>query len=427
MKFDLCNDMDKMDRKLSAGFKRKQKVKKYTALIISFVVVVIALIGFRSLLKSSINRSMIRTSVAEIGAIEATITASGVVIPEYEQLITSPIQSKIEQIFYKAGEKAHAGESILQLNKEFIQMAYEKLQDELELKINRKAQLNLKLERSQIDLQAAYDIKKLQTDAIVSQYEQEKHLYEIGAGTKANLDQASLKLDVSRRELVQLHNQIENQQKSLEADLRELDLQISIQQKNITELRRQMELADAKADCDGVITWVNDNIGATVNEGDIVARIADLNSFKVEASISGFHAAKLQIGAPVNVRIGDMDLRGEIANIRPTIQNGIITFIIKLNDKTNELLRSNLRVDVSVITSFKDNVIRVANGPFVNGSGPQDIFIVEGNRAVRRRVAIGATNFDYVEIENNIKAGDEIIISNMNDYIHRKEVIIKDK
>ena len=419
--------MNKMDRELPAGFKRTQKLKRYFTLIIIVFVVVLALIGFRSLLKSKINRSMIRIAVAEIGAIEATITASGAVIPEYEQVITSPIQSKIKQILYRAGEQIKAGESILQLNKEFIQIAYEKLQDELELKVNKKSQLSLKLERSQIDLQAAYDIKKLQTDAIASQLEQEKHLFEIGAGTKANLDRAALNLDVSHRELKQFQNQIENQQKSLGADLKELDLQISIQQKNIAELSRQMELAEAKADRDGVITWVNDNIGAAVNKGDIIARVADLSSFRVEANISDIHAAKLQIGSPVKIRIGERNLRGEIANIRPTIQNGVITFIIKLNDKTNELLRSNLQVDVSVITSFKENVIRVANGPFINGSGPQDIFIVEGDKAIRKRVTVGATNFDYVEIESNVEVGDEVIISDMSDYIHRKEVEIQNK
>ena len=118
-------------------------------------------------------------------------------------------------------------------------------------------------------------------------------------------------------------------------------------------------------------------------------------------------------------------MRGTITSIRPTIENGIITFIVELNKKSNEALRSNLRVDVFVVTSFKDNVIRVANGPFVNGSGVQDIFVVEGDKAVRRTVTIGATNFDFVEIENDVEVGEEVIISNMEDYIHTDEVDIK--
>ncbi|MCP4580736.1 MAG: HlyD family efflux transporter periplasmic adaptor subunit [candidate division Zixibacteria bacterium] len=416
-----------MDRELSTQYKRKKKLLKYSGVAATIIIIVISVMGFRYILGSSVNRSMIRTAVAEIGSIEASITASGNVVPEYEQIITSPIQSKIDKVFKNAGESIQAGQSILKLNQEFIMMAYDGLKDELKLKINRKSQLNLKLERSRIDLQAAYDIKELQTTAIAAKLEQEKHLYEIGAGTKVNLDQAQLNLEVSRRELEQLRKQIDNQQKSLEADLRELELQIRIQEKDVEKLEREIELAEAKADRDGVITWVNDDIGATINKGDVIARVADLGSFKIEANISDIHAAKLHVGNPVKIRIGGQDLAGEIVSIRPTIQNGIITFIVELEEKTNSSLRSNLRVDVFVITSFKDDVIRVANGPFANGSGPQDIFIVKGDKAIRKRVTIGATNFDYVEIESNVDIGDKVIISDMSDYIHRKELTVKNK
>jgi len=416
-----------MDRELPANLIRNKKLKKYVGTAAIIILVILSLLGFRSILGSSVNRSMIRTAIADRGPIEATVTASGVVMPEYEQVITSPIQSKIDQIIHKAGDNIKAGEAILQLNQEFILIALDKLKAELELKKNQKSQLNLKLGRTRIDLQAAYDIKELQTNAIAAKLEQERHLLDIGAGTQTSFDQAKLNLDVSRRELQQFQNQIDNQQKSLEADFRELELQTSIQEKNIAEMSRQIELAEARAERDGVITWVNDKIGAMVNKGDVIARVADLSSFRVDGSISDIHAGKLQIGSPVNVRIGETYLRGEITGIKPTIENGIITFTVKLDDKTNELLRPSLRVDVYVITSFKADVVRVSNGPFANGSGPQDIFIVKGDKAIRKRVAIGATNFNYVEIKNDVWPGDEVIISNMNDYIHRSEVKIKNK
>jgi len=416
-----------MDRELPTNLIRKKKLKKYAGIAAIIIMVIVSLLGFRSILGSSVNHSMIRTAVADRGPIEATVTASGVVMPEDEQVITSPIQSKIDQIIHKAGDNIKAGEAILQLNLEFVLIALDKLKAELDLKKNQKSQLNLKLERSRIDLQAAYDIKELQTNAIAAKLEQEKHLLDIGAGTQVSLNQAELNLDVSRRELQQLKNQIDNQQKSLEADLRELELQTIIQEKNIAELSRQIELAEARAERDGVITWVNDKIGATVNKGDVIARVADLSSFRVDGSISDIHTGKLQIGSPVNVKIGETYLRGEIIGIKPTIENGIITFTVKLDDKTNGLLRSNLRVDIYVVTSFIADVVRVANGPFVNGSGPQDIFIVKGDIAIRRRVTVGASNFDYVEIKNDVLPGDEIIISDMSDYIHRSEVKIKNK
>ena len=105
-----------MDREISEKqiMKRRLKTGLKAALIILPILALLFALGMA--LKTSIRRDMIRTAVAEIGPIEATITASGIVVPEYEQVITSPIQSKIEQVLKAAGEHVQEGEPIILLN-----------------------------------------------------------------------------------------------------------------------------------------------------------------------------------------------------------------------------------------------------------------------------------------------------------------------
>ncbi|MCP4633867.1 MAG: efflux RND transporter periplasmic adaptor subunit [candidate division Zixibacteria bacterium] len=413
-----------MDRELSSKYLWNQKLKRLSVIVIIVIAIIISLLVFKTILKSDIKRSRIRTAFTELGSIEATVTASGIVIPEYEQVITAPINTKILGIHHKSGEKVSAGEPIIELDKEFLQLEYNRIKNEYELQKNKKLQLSLKLERSIIELQTMYEIQELQIDSYKSKLDMERHLNEIGAGTKESLRLAELNLEIARRELKRLSMEIDNKQKSSKADLNELELQISIQEDNLNQSRRQMELAEASAGRDGVITWINDNIGSSINSGEEIARVADLSSFKVKATISEINASKLIIGNRIIVRIGELKLRGTISGIQPSIENGIVTFIVELQEKSNQVLRPNLRVDVFVVASFKDNVIRIENGPFVNGSGKQDIFVIDGDKATRRNVVIGAMNFDYVEIENNIEVGKEVIISNMEDYIHISEIDI---
>jgi len=84
-----------------------------------------------------------------------------------------------------------------------------------------------------------------------------------------------------------------------------------------------------------------------------------------------------------------------------------------------------MRVDIFVITSSKDNVIIAENGPYINGSGRQNIYIVNGNKAILRTVFVGESNFDFVEFESGIEPGEEIIIIDMTDQRNRKEIRIK--
>ena len=165
-------------------------------------------------------------------------------------------------------------------------------------------------------------------------------------------------------------------------------------------------------------------MGATVAEGEVLVKVADLSSFKVEGSISDVYADRLQIGGEVIVRINQTDLRGTVTNIHPAVNNGIITFMVRLADKSNSLLRANLRAEVFVVTSFVDGVVRVKNGPFYSGAVDQKVFVIEEGKAIQRKVDIGVSNFDYVELKSGVKPGEQVIISDMEDYEHHKVITI---
>ncbi|MCB0278397.1 MAG: efflux RND transporter periplasmic adaptor subunit, partial [Calditrichaeota bacterium] len=104
-----------MDRELSADFIRKEKNKSYLRYAAVLISIVIVFIFFYSLIKPTLDRKKIRTAVAEIGSIRAALTASGTVQPEFEQIINSPIQSKIEDVYLKAGEAVKANQKIVKL------------------------------------------------------------------------------------------------------------------------------------------------------------------------------------------------------------------------------------------------------------------------------------------------------------------------
>jgi HlyD family secretion protein len=389
------------------------------------IVLLISYYAFRALVTPALDWNKIRTSIAEWGVIEATVSASGVVVPEYEQIITSPVNSTIEAVYLKSGDSVRAGQSILLLNKDLLENSLEKLRDELKVQKNGKDQLNLDVEKKLIDLQTSYEIKELQTRFVQSQHDRMKRLFEIGGTTEENLERAALDVEIVERELNQLAEQIENQKASLAVALQGLDLQISIQKNKISETERQIDLAECRAGHTGVVTFVNENIGSSANTGDIVARVADLSRFRIEATISDIHADKLIPGGTAIMRIGEKKLRGRIVTIRPAVENGIITFIIDPDDKSDKALRPNLRADVYVVTSFQDRVLRVENGPFYTGLVDQEVFIVRGDKAIRKIVDIGVSNFDYVELQGDIAAGDEVIVSDMRKYKHMDEIEIQ--
>lgn len=413
-----------MDTNISKEVVQKKKRKGLFIASIIIVLLLASVMLLRASFSSTIKKQSITTAVVETGNIENTITASGEILPEFEQVITSPINASIKSVGMDAGSLAKPGQSILSLDKQTTEMEYKKLKFQLESKKNNIQKLKLELNKSFYDIQSNNNIKELRINSLQAAVENAKRLYKAGGGTREAIEQAELDLKVALLEKKQLENEIKSKQQTMKVDIRESEIAAQIQQTDLSELKRKLQQASIVANRAGVVTWVNKNIGATVQEGETLARIADLGSFKVSGTISDTYLNELRTGLPAIIRINDSNVRGTVVNIHPTIQNGIVSFDVQLNERNSKLYRPNMKVDVFVVTNSKNNVMRVTNGPAFKGGSIQDIFVVSNGKAQRRTVNIGLSNFDYVEIKNHVKRGEVVITSDMSDYKNSKEITI---
>jgi len=413
-----------MDTALSEQVLQKRKTKAFAWVCLALVVLIGCILLVQFFLKASLKKSAITTAVVEKGDIENTINASGEVLPEFEETITSPINASIQKIILDAGSRVMAGESILTLDKTASRIALEKLKFQLESKKNDIKKLRLNLDKSYYDLKSNNEIKQLRINSLQADVENAKRLLKAGGGTRESVDQAELNLKIALLEKQQLENEIKNKQQTMQVEMKEAEIAAAIQENDQHDLERKLLLANIVASRSGVVTWVNRNIGSAIKEGEPIARIADLESFKVAGSISDNFIDQLHNGITAIVRINETQIRGTVVNIYPSVQNGIVSFEIALNERNNLLLRPNMKVDVFLATSSHHNVLRVANGAAFKGSPVQDIFVVENGKAERRTVHLGMTNFDYVEIKDNVKPGDVIITSDMSEYKNTREITI---
>jgi HlyD family secretion protein len=402
--------------------KRKRKTLLITG---SLILLLLLAIGWlRASLRPSLKRSTLTTSTVEKGEVENTINASGEVLPEFEETITSPINASIREVLLDAGSHVKPGQSVLTLDKSASETEYAKLKFQLDSKRNDIQKLRLELDKSFYDIQSNNAIKQLQINSLQADVENAKRLFKAGGGTKEDVSKAELNLTVAKLEKQELENEIKSKQQTMRVEMKEAEIAASIQENDLNELGRKLKLANIIAGREGVITWVNKNIGTAIREGDALVRMADLTSFKVQGSLSDNYLDQLHNSMTVLIRINEAQIRGKVINIQPSVQNSVVSFGIQLDERNNKLLRPNMKVDVFLVTSSHVNTLRVANGPFFKGAPTQEVFVLGNGKAERRTVHIGLTNFDYVEIKDNILPGDVIITSDMSDYKNAREITI---
>ena len=414
-----------MDRPIDATVQQQRRLRRAGTATTVIAIIVAALIWLPGLVRPSVRRSAVRTAVTDAGPIESVITATGTVVPEVEQVVSSPVDARVLRILARTGAALKKGDPLVTLDVSEAQLTVDKLIEDQAIKENEQASTRLKLEKSLIDLNGKAEVKSLQLASLRSQLERDRQLAADGLLSQELLKKSDLAVAQATIELKQLEGERDNARVANRTELDGLALEMSKLRKESHEARRVLELATPRADRDGVLTQALTEEGVAIRKGDVIARVADLRSFRVDATVSDVHAGRLATGLPVVVRLNDVTLEGRVARVLPTIQNGAVTLHVALTNPSSPLLRSNLRVDVGIVTARKPRAVRIKRGPFATGEGVQQVFVIRGDRAVRTPVELGLASFDQVEVVRGLVEGDEAIISDMSDYMRLKEVRIR--
>lgn len=412
------------DRLIDPSVLRRRRLKSSARAAVVVLMAVVLCYLLYVWVRPSVSRATIRTSVVDRGTVEATIPATGVILPAHEQVITSPIDTRVIAVLRRAGDKLSPGDQILRLDTSEARLALERTKDNLTVKENERAQVELELNTERNDLVSRLEIKKLQKELSASKVEQLRKLATMGGASGDQVRQAELEERVAAIELEQLQVSFRNRETVTQSKLANLDTQIALLRKEQTEMRRQLMAASTRVDRAGVLTWVLEQEGVAVRKSDPIARIADLASFRISGNASDAHVGALLTGLPARVVVNDNVLSGTVTSVNPAIQAGVISFEVALTDPKDPRLHPNMKADVYVVAARRDSVVRVHRGQISDLSFRPFLFVQRGGTAVRTAVQFGLIGYDYVEVTDGLRLGDTVLVSDMREYEHLEEVHI---
>lgn len=420
------NNEQNMDRVISKTERQKVQRKKWLKYGIIAVPVVVAIVLLGFWMKPSVDMKDILIAAADKGNIEVSVNGSGRVVPAVEEVIVTPISSRILEVYKRGGDSVDVGTPILKLDLASTETEYNKMLDQLEMKKYEIEQLKARTHSSLSDMEMRVKVGEMQTRRKQVEMRNEKYLDSIGAGTQDRVREMELSYNVSALEQEQLQKQLANSRTVADAELKVKMLELRIFQKSVAEMKRILDDAQIRSPRKAVLTFINTQVGTQVPAGTQVAIISDLSHFKVECEIADAYSDRVRTGSKVIVRVGKTPLTGIVGSVTPMSKNGVISFMVQLDEDAHSVLRSGLRADVHVLTSEKEDVVRIANGTYYAGAGIYNLFVLDGkNTLVRRVVKLGESNFSHVEVVSGLQPGDKVVVSDMKQYENRSSLSLK--
>ncbi len=413
-----------MDREIAPEARQKRVVRRVVVALIALAAVVFFFAATVQWLRPSLDRRKIQIARVERGSIAATLEANGTVVPLAEQVVSSPVEARVLRVGRRAGDRVKAGDELLTLDTSESRLEAARLDDRVAQKQSSSVELQLRLDETIATLRAQIEQRKLDAQIVHYSADQKARLRAEGLIAEQDALAAGAVAKKADIDLRQLDEALARAIRSRDVQLAASRADVAMTQREREESRRKLELAMLRADRDGILTSIVGEVGATIRRGDVLARIADLSSYRVEASISDVHAARLSAGMRTRVTLDGAVLDGTIESVDPRIVSGVVKFFVTLDQPAHSRLRNNLRVDVAVITGTRSGTLVVRRGALARTSDT-NVFVIRGDEAVRVPVRFGLAGTDAIEILEGVSEGDELVISDVSEYEDVKSVRLK--
>lgn len=415
-----------MDRALDPAELRRARLRRALLVAVAAVAAVALWLGLVRWLRPAVSLAEVRIGEIRRGDLEETVQASGTAVPASERTIVSPVEARVVRRLEEPGAVLEPGQPILDLDVAATRQALADAEERLAQNRSDLALLDVEAERDVDALRAK--VAALEMDLEIAGYrrDQQRRLHADGLTSDEELKLAEVAQRKAEIELARSRDEIDVEQRRRAARTERLELEARILRREIEELGRRLARADVRAESRGVLTWVFEEEGAAVGPGEPLARLADLDAFRIEAAVADVYAPRLAVGQRCRVLAGDESLPGRLERILPEVESGTVRFHVALDEPGHPALRPNLQTDVLVVTGERRGVLLAPRGPYVRGEAArQQVFAVRGDRAVRTDIELGGVGHDHYEIVSGLEEGDRVILSDLRSRLHAEELRLR--
>lgn len=372
-----------------------------------------AVIAIGSLTEESVNIADIKLSAADRGDIDAAVNGNGTIVAAFEEVIVSPVNSRILEVYHHNGDIVEEGTPLLKLDLGEASTREASERDELAMMRldHQRLQASHRTRLSDLRMQIKVAEMKLRRQEV--EVANERHLDSIGSGTTDRVREAEFALRTQRLELEQLREQLVNEQRMLQAEDDAKLLEISIKENNLAQTSRILADAEIRSPRRATVTSISDRLGTTVSQGQQVAVIADLGHYRVDATITESSAQEVRAGSRAHIVFGRNHTEGFVSSVAPTAVNGMIEVKVTLDNDSLSSLRPGIKTDIKISNGVKEGVVRIPNLPFYTGPNSYTMYVRPKGASYleRRSVKLGSAGYDYIEVVSGILPGDEIVAS----------------
>lgn len=400
--------------------KRKQRIIYATLAALALIAITVVLAQLKPA-APTVDRNLVWIDTVKQGQMLRQVRGLGTLVPEEIRWIAARTQGRVDKIVLRPGAPVEVGTIILELANPDVEQAAANADSQLKAAEAELLSLRVTLQSGVLQAESVTASAKAEFEQTKLSYAINEQLFKDGLisklefeGSKVRAEQASTRHNIEQKRYKFAQETIEPQ---LAVKQAEVD-----RYRAIAKLRRdELEALKVRSSMKGVLQLLPVEVGAQVQPGTNLARVADPTKLKAEIRVAETQARDVVPGllAVIDTRNGLVE--GKVSRVDPSVQNGTVTVDVLLSGELPRGSRPDLSVDGTIELERLDNVVYVGRPAFGQERSTVGIFKTNGDKntateALRVQVKLGRSSVNTIEVVEGLRPGESVILSDMSQW-----------
>ena len=410
--------MDKIIEKKTGwrvAFTRKALPYWLGALLLMFVIYLIARPNNKTL---RVDKDTVTISAAVKGEFNDYIRISGRVQPMTTIQLSPQEGGIVEKILIEEGSPVKAGDAILVLKNDNLDMQILNSEAELAEKENIQRNTQISMEQQKLNVRQNVLEYGVQVERLRRAYEQQKALYEdkLIAREEYLKAEEDYRLAKQKYDLVCERAVQDSLYRSTQINRMEESLESMIL--NMQMIRKRKSNLVVKAPIDGELGLLDVVLGQSITAGTKIGQINSVGTYKVEAQIDEHYIDRVIAGLEATFERQGETYSTLIRKVYPEVRDGKFKADFKFDGEQPDNIRAGQTYYLNLQLGQPEEAVIIPRGTFYQKTGGKWIYVVnkEGTKAVKREIRIGRQNPQYYEVLEGLEPGEKVITSGYDTY-----------
>lgn len=385
------------------------------ALLMVFVVYLIVRPNNKTL---RVDKDTVTISNVVMGEFNDYIRISGRVQPMTTIQLSPQEGGIVEKILIEEGSPVKAGDAILVLSNDNLDLQILNSEAELAEKENILRNTQIQMEQQKLDVRQNVLEYGTNVERLRRAYEQQKALYEdkLIAREEYLTAEEDYKLAKQKYDLIIERSTQDSLYRGTQIDRMEESL--DNMQLNMSMIRRRKSNLVVKAPIDGELGLLDVVLGQNIASGTKIGQINSVGVYKVEAQIDEHYIDRVSAGLEATFERQGETYSTIIRKVYPEVRDGKFKADFKFDGEQPGGIRPGQTYYLNLQLGQPEEAVIIPRGTFYQRTGGKWIYVVnkDGSKAVKREIRIGRQNPQYYEVLEGLEPGEKVITSGYDTY-----------